>query len=88
MRERQIPHDFTHVEFKKQNKEAKGKKRGKTRNRLLTTDCWLSDGWWVRGCVKWVIGIKECTCDEHWELYRSVESLYGAPETIITLYVN
>ena len=39
VRGRQIPYGFTLVEFKKQNKQAKGKKRererGKLRNRLL-----------------------------------------------------
>ena len=33
-------------------------------------------------------GIKECTCDKHWVMYGSVESLYYTPETNITLYVN
>ena len=32
--------------------------------------------------------IKEGTCDEHWVLYGSVESLYCTPGTNITLYVN
>ena len=31
--------------------------------------------------------IKDYTCDEHWVLYVSVESLYSTPETNI-LYVN
>ena len=35
-----------------------------------------------------VIGVKESTCDEHWELYGSVESLYCTPETNITLYIK
>jgi len=35
-----------------------------------------------------VMGIKECTCDEHQVMYGSVESLYYTPETNITLYVN
>lgn len=38
--------------------------------------------------VEWVIGIKEHTCDEHWVLYVSVESLNSAPKTNIMLYVN
>ena len=33
-------------------------------------------------------GIKECTYQEHWVLYRSIESLYCTPETNITPYVN
>lgn len=32
--------------------------------------------------------IKECTSDEHWLLYGSVESLDSTPETNITVYVN
>ena len=39
----------------------------------------------MRGWVKQVLGIKECTCcDEHWVLNGSVESLYYIPETNIT----
>lgn len=35
------------------------------------------------------MGIKEATCpDEHWVLYRSVESPYCTPETNMKLYVN
>lgn len=29
------------------------------------------------------MGIKEWTCDEHWVLYGSAESLCGTPETNI-----
>ena len=43
---------------------------------------------WDGGWVKWVIGIKESTCDEHWGLYGSVESLYCTLETNISVYVN
>ena len=35
-----------------------------------------------------VMGIKECTCDEHRMLYGIVESLYRTPGTTIILYVN
>ena len=39
--------------------------------------------------VKCVMEINEYTYhDEHWEMYRIVESLYCTPETNITLYVN
>ena len=38
--------------------------------------------------AKWVMGIKECTCVEHWVLYVSDESLNSTPETNIALYVN
>ena len=40
-----------------------------------------------REWVKWVMGIKEGACDEHWVLYVSGGSL-NSPETNITLYVN
>ena len=39
------------------------------------------------GRARWVMGIKEGTCDEHWVLYVSDESL-GFPETNTALYVN
>ena len=42
----------------------------------------------VWGWARWVIGNKEGTCDEHWVLYVSDESLNSIPETNITLYVN
>ena len=42
----------------------------------------------VGGWAKWVIGIKEGTCDEHWVLYVSDESLNSTPETNITPYAN
>ena len=35
--------------------------------------------------AKLVMGIKEGTCDEHWVLYVSDESLNFTPETNITL---
>lgn len=34
------------------------------------------------------MGIKGSTCDEHWMLYVSDESLTSTPETSDTLYVN
>ena len=37
---------------------------------------------------KWVMDIKECTCDEHWLLNVSDELLNSTPETNTTLYVN
>ena len=40
------------------------------------------------GRVKWVMGIKEGTCDEHWVLYATDESLNSSPEPNGTLYVN
>ena len=38
--------------------------------------------------AKWVMGVKEGTCDEHWLLYVSDELLNSTPETNITIYVN
>ena len=35
-----------------------------------------------------IMVIKEDTCDEHWLLYVSDESLNSAPETNIAPYVN
>ena len=40
------------------------------------------------GWVKWGMGIKEGTCDEHWVLYMSDESLASTPQTNLALYVN
>ena len=40
------------------------------------------------GWLKWMMGIKEDTCDEHWVLYVSGKSLNSTRETNITLYVN
>ena len=40
------------------------------------------------GWAKWMMGIKEDTCDEHWVLYTSDELLNSTPETNIILYVN
>ena len=42
----------------------------------------------VRGWIKWMMGIKEGTCDKHQVMYGSVESLDCTPETNITLYFN
>ena len=38
-------------------------------------------------CTKYVVGIKEGTCDEHWVFYVSDESL-NSMETNITIYAN
>ena len=43
----------------------------------------VSGGW-----RKWVLSIKEGTCDEHWVLYVSDELLNSTPETNFTTYVN
>ena len=46
------------------------------------------EGRWAEDGLKGVMGIKEGTCDEHWGLYVSDESLNSTPETNIALYVN
>ena len=43
----------------------------------------MSGGW-----ARCVMGIKEGTCDEHWVVYVSDESLNSTPETTIMLFVN
>lgn len=43
----------------------------------------VGEGW-----TKWVMAIKEDTCDEKWVLYISDESLNSTSETNIALYVN
>ena len=53
------------------------------REQLMVTRGEVCGGW-----VKQVMGIKECTCDEHWVMFGIVESLYRVPETNITLYLN
>ena len=42
----------------------------------------------TRGEMGGGMGFKGCTCDEHWMLYVSVESLNCTHETNIMLYVN
>ena len=64
--------------------EQRGKKEGgKPRNRLLITENKLMvTRWEVWG--EWGeqgIGIQEGTCDEHWVMYGSAESLYCIHET-------
>ena len=46
----------------------------------------MEGGGW--GWAKWVMGIKEGTCDAHWVLYVSDESLNSTPETKTILYLN
>ena len=38
--------------------------------------------------IKWVIGIKEYMCDDHWVIYGRIESLHYTLEANITLYVS
>ena len=50
-----------------------------------------TEGWWrkVGGeWARWVIGIKEGACDEHWVFYVSDESLNSTPEINFTVYAN
>ena len=50
-----------------------------------------TEGWWrweVGERVKWVMGIKEGTWEEHWVLYINNESLGSTPEANTILHVN
>ena len=40
------------------------------------------------GWARWVMGIKEGTCDEHWELYVNDESMNSTPETDHCMFTN
>lgn len=54
-----------------------------TEDKLMAVRWEVGGGW-----VKQAMGIKECTrWDGHWVLYRSVESLYPTPESVM-LCVN
>ena len=75
---KQIPYDFIHMWNlrNKTNEHRWGKKeRGKPRNRLLTIEnkLMVTGGEVGGGQVKWVVGVKEDTYDEHWMLYVSEE---------------
>ena len=48
----------------------------------------VAGGDFGRGLGRWVMGMKEGTCDDHWVLYVSDESVNSAPKTSIALYVN
>ena len=68
-----------------------GKKREKQTVKQTLNCRKQSEGCWrggERGWVKWVMGIKEGTCDEHQALYVSDESLNSTLEINITLYVS
>ena len=41
-------------------------------------------GRWAR----WLLGIKEGTCDDHWMLYVRDESLNSTSQTNIALYIS
>jgi len=73
----------------KTNEQREERVRDKPRNRLLTRENMLmvtsgGGGEWV----KWVMGIKEGTWDEHRVLYVSAGSLNSTPETNIILCWN
>ena len=50
-----------------------------------TEGCWREMG---RGWDKWVMGMKEGPCDEHWVLYVSDESLTSTHDTNVTLHAK
>lgn len=93
VRQRQVPYDFTHMwNLRKKTDEHMGRgKRKKGRretnhNRLLTIE--NKQGWRKEmggGWARWVMGIKAGTCDEHWMLYVTDESLNSITETNIAL---
>ena len=67
-------------------KKRQGSKPQETLNYREQTE---ADGGEVsRQWPKWVMGIKEGTCDEHWVVYVGDKSLNSTPETDITLKVN
>ena len=59
----------------------RGNKRGKPRSRLLTMEnkLMVTEGDMGRGWVKQVMDVKAGTCDQHWVLYASDESLNSTP---------
>ena len=59
--------------------------RDSTKENKLTVD---GGSWWGGGWAKWVMGIKECTCNEHQVLHESDESLNSTSEANFTIYVN
>ena len=66
----------------KREREAKHKRLLMIENKLRV------DGGRWGGWAKWVMGIKEGTCDEHWVLYVSDGSLNSISETNFTIYGN
>ena len=97
VRERQVSYDFTHTwNLRNKTDERKGignkikTERETNHKKLLNTENKLrvagGEVWGV--WAKWVMGIKGGTCDEHWVLYLSDESLNSIPEIVITLSVN
>ena len=67
-------------------------KGGKRKRKRQTKKQTLNYGEETHGCQREegeiVMGIKEGTCDEHWVLHVSDESLNSTPKTNITLCVK
>ena len=79
-------------EFKKPNRWNRGRETERETNHKipLTIENKLSiaRGEVGGGWTKWVMGIKDGICGEHWVLYVSDQALNSTPETNSTLYVN
>ena len=55
---------------------------------MIENKLWADGRRWEGEWVRWVMSIKEGTCDEHWVLYVSDESLSSTPETNFIICVN
>ena len=71
------------VKIIKTGRETKHKRLLNIESKLRVAGGVVGGGW-----AKWVRGIKEGTCWEHWVLYIGDESLESTPEIIIALYAN
>ena len=87
IRERQIPYDFTYMWYLR-NKTNKHRWEKEKQTKKQTLNYRVIRGEVAREWTKWMMGIKERTCDEDWVSYISDESLNSTPETNITVYVN
>ena len=89
VREIQIPYDLTHM-WNLRNKSNEQRKKRQTKKQTLNYRA-QTNSYQRGGGGEWVkqeMGMKEGTFDEHQVTYGSAESLYCAPESNITLYVN
>ena len=68
--------------------EYRGKEEREANYKTIENKLRVAGGEVGEGMVKWVIGIKEGTCDEHLALYVTDESLNSTPETNYTLLTN
>ena len=71
----------------------KKKEREANRKRLspLESKLRVAGGEVAKGCLRWVMGMKEGTCDQHWVLhvlYVNEDPLNSTPEMNITLDAN